>query len=115
MKIGWNPESIGRLGGTRGIQRSRLFDANGLEWKGGITWCDTETGEIERIVLENGMKVVRDGELAREMIRTAAPLLIVHPKEKPGHLDRCDAETDMHNGAYQFGCWVIGELEKGMK
>jgi len=80
MKIGWNSESLARLGGIQGVYRSRIFDANGLEWKEGITWCDTETGEIERFMYEK--RTIGRRDIPCEIFKAAAPLIVVTPSEE---------------------------------
>lgn len=83
MKLYWNSDSGARLGGTE-MPTGRLFDANCLEW-GSVTWCDTETGEIERFVRdENGAIRTSYGNAIREVIAVAAPLVFV-----PMETDQC--------------------------
>jgi hypothetical protein len=60
-------------------RRFKVFDANGLEWTH-VVQCNTATGEITRNKLLGGSVMYLDestGEMAKESIRVAAPLLVV--------------------------------------
>lgn len=78
MKIAWNEDRLDARGGALGSSPSRLFDANGLEWKG-ILWCDTETGEIEQFLRDEQGKIELDsnGDALIEVSIVARPLIVV--------------------------------------
>ena len=56
----------------------RVFDANGLEWHH-VESCDTDTGVLTQFVVDrNGDYVLaEDGNIKRETVKTAAPLMLV--------------------------------------
>lgn len=65
------------ISNTSGIGRPcRVFDANNKEILD-ILWCDTETGEVERYVLNDGLFVINEFKEVETMHETFdAPLRI---------------------------------------
>lgn len=53
-----------------------LFDANGAEIQEVIS-CDTETGWVEKYLMDGDEPVVSDGEIATVREKHAAPLQLV--------------------------------------
>lgn len=77
MKMGWNFESIEKYGGMLNPSPAQVFDANGLEWRA-VTWCDTETGEMERHLLdENGKHQFDGNDFIKEFHKVAAPIVVI--------------------------------------
>lgn len=58
----------------------RLIDANGREWFD-VCWFDTETGQGERLIINNetGFELDREGNLKRKSIQMAVPVQILSP------------------------------------
>lgn len=59
----------------------RIFDANNLQWHR-VVWCDTETGELEHVVLDEDKRPKFNEsrtEILRNRLKTAAPLTILPP------------------------------------